>query len=122
MRNVFIAKKPTRSSVRKQGVGAADDQRGRNVERARQIPPHSAEGCSVLPATACAFQDRRAQRCELGRMVCDTKELKMQTLEARQTPDLCWNHDASCDLCHQKKRINSTLQCAEHAELWDSRH
>ena len=50
--------------------------------------PHSAEAV-VLPATAHAFRDRWAQRCELGSMPCDTEELRLHTLDAGETPDLC---------------------------------
>ena len=75
----------TRLSVRKQGNqqddGAADDQLGRNTKRARQVLPHSAEPAVVPPP--------RAQGAHTG---------------CWETPDLCWNHDATCDLSVIRRR------------------
>ena len=61
-------------------------------------------------ATAQALQDRRTQCCELGSMPCDSEELRVHTRNAGETPDLCWNHDASCDLfVVRRKRV---LRCS----------
>ena len=45
------------------GDGAADDQRGRNTDRARHVLPYSAEAAVVLAATGDAVQDRWTERC-----------------------------------------------------------
>ena len=59
--------------------------------------PHSAWAAVVLCAAAHAFQDRWTRRCELGSKPCDT-EGRCAHLVLGETPDLCWNHDESCDL------------------------
>ena len=51
----------------------------RNTGRARQVLPLSAEAAVVQHAAAHSFQDRRTQRCELGRLLCDTEELRVHT-------------------------------------------
>ena len=90
---------PTRRSFRKQsnqlGDGAADDQRGRNTETARQVLPHSAEAR-------------------------DTEELRLHTLDAGETSDLCGNYAASRYL--SVIRRSEFYVSVELAESWDWQH
>ena len=37
-------------------------------------------------------------------MPCDTEEIRLHTLNAGERPNLCWNHDASCDLSVIRRR------------------
>ena len=55
-------------------------------------------------------------------MPCDSAELRVHALDVGETPDLCWNHDASCDLVVvRRKRV---LRCCPWSmqNSWDWEH
>ena len=57
-------------------------------------------------------QDRRTQRCELGSMLCDTVEIRLQTFDFGETPNLQRSHKLR-SLCHQgESEVHAALRGA----------
>ena len=99
----------TRRSVRKQRhlAGAMAQPR-----RVRQVLSHSSEAV-VVPATAHAFQDLRAQRCELGIVPCDTEELRLPThFMLGRHPIFAGTTTPSCDLSSRESEFFTAVRGA----------
>ena len=71
----------------------------------------------VLPTTADALQDRRAQWLRLGSLPSDAKVLRLHSLNVGSTPNPRWNGHASCDLLVVRGE-QVVRSCVELAEWW----